>query len=161
MQHVRRLGATGWRGTRAAKSGEKKRRETFLCRGVGTSLLLASPHQTCAPAQLQPRGDAGPQGLSAPQHRSSLGEIRGDETSRKMQPHMFQGICHELVLGWPPGAAMSCGAGAAPGAPWVTGDTCSPMQRGQGPALASCTGDGGHGDLSPRGKGRLFPSCGQ
>lgn len=119
-----RLGLQNPRVTKAGAAGAMGRRWGHL-------LLMASPHQTCVcpphprhRERPEPRRETrtwlSPRPNLPPQPRSSLGGIRGDETSRKTHPHVLRGIYNNLLPGWTHGAAMSW-AGGGGGDPKFTG----------------------------------------
>lgn len=165
-------GGHGLQNQRGIKGEKPSRSREDGGSGVGWRLGHLLP-DGISPANLSCAGSGcSPGGLSAPQPRSSLGGIRGDETSRKMRRHTLQGICHELLPARPHGAAMSRGAGAGlevpdiPGHSRVTGDvwchrgTCFPACRGDEelPSLpAEVPGDVSAG---PQGRSRACPSSG-
>lgn len=150
-----RLGLQNPRVTKAGAAGAMGRRWGHL-------LLMASPHQTCVCVcpphprhreRPEPRRETrtwlSPRPNLPPQPRSSLGGIRGDETSRKTHPHVLRGIYNNLLPGWTHGAAMSW-AGGGGGSQIHRPQPChrgrvvppwNPLPRLQRGGTRSCWGD--------------------
>lgn len=121
--------------------------------GISPPNLCVSPPHPRHRERPEPRRETrtwlSPRPNLPPQPRSSLGGIRGDETSRKTHPHVLRGIYNNLLPGWTHGAAMSW-AGGGGGSQIHRPQPChrgravppwNPLPRLQRGGTRSCWGD--------------------